>query len=116
MRPTSSISLAEQSGLIGQLTQLVLRKVIRQIRHWSSLGLELAVSVNVSALDVTEEGFADRVLELLRENGVLPNQLTLEMTESTVIRDVNLTRDVMSGCAMPACTSRSTTLVPATHH
>ena len=70
--PDEFISLAEQSGLIGQLTQLVLRKVIRQIRHWSSLGLELAVSVNVSALDVTEEGFADRVLELLRENGVLP--------------------------------------------
>jgi len=93
--PDEFIALAEQSGLIGQLTQLVLRKVIRQIRHWSSLGIELAVSVNVSALDVTEEGFADRVLELLRENGVLATQLTLEMTESTVIRDVNLTRDVM---------------------
>lgn len=93
--PDEFISLAEQSGLIGQLTQLVLRKVIRQMRHWSSLGIELAVSVNVSALDVTEEGFADRVLELLREHGVLPTQLTLEMTESTVIRDVNLTRDVM---------------------
>ncbi len=93
--PDEFISLAEQSGLIGQLTQLVLRKVIRQIRTWSSLGIELAVSVNVSALDLTEEGFADRVMELLRENGVLPSQLTLEMTESTVIRDVNLTRDVM---------------------
>jgi diguanylate cyclase (GGDEF)-like protein len=93
--PDEFISLAEQSGLIGQLTQLVLRKVVRQIRHWSSLGIELAVSVNVSALDLTEEGFADSVMELLRENGVPPSQLTLEMTESTVIRDVNLTREVM---------------------
>ena len=39
--PDEFISLAEQSGLIGQLTQLVLHKVIRQIRHWSSLGIDL---------------------------------------------------------------------------
>lgn len=93
--PDEFISLAEQAGLIGQLTQLVLAKVVRQIRHWSSAGIELIVSVNVSALDLGEDGFADRVLELLRENGVHPSRLILEMTESNVIRDVNLTREVM---------------------
>lgn len=93
--PDEFISLAEQSGLIGQLTQLVLTKVIRQIRQWSSLGIDIAASVNVSALDLAEEGFAERVLELLRLNGVHPGQLTLEMTESTVIRDMHHTREVM---------------------
>ncbi|MEO8224328.1 MAG: bifunctional diguanylate cyclase/phosphodiesterase, partial [Gammaproteobacteria bacterium] len=93
--PDEFIALAEQSGLIGQLTQLVLAKVIRQIRAWSSLGIDLAVSVNVSALDLAEEGFADRVMELLRLSNVHPGQLTLEMTESTVIRDIHHTREVM---------------------
>ncbi len=93
--PDEFISLAEQAGLIGQLTQLVLAKVVRQIRRWSSVGIELIVSVNVSALDLGEDGFADRVLELLRENGVHPSRLILEMTESNVVRDVNLTREVM---------------------
>jgi len=93
--PDEFISLAEQSGLIGQLTQLVLSKVVRQIRQWSSLGMDIAVSVNVSALDLAEEGFADRLMELLRVNGVHPSQLTLEMTESTVIRDMHHTREVM---------------------
>ncbi|MBL8201115.1 MAG: EAL domain-containing protein [Chromatiales bacterium] len=93
--PDEFITLAEQSGLIGQLTHLVLRKVIRQVRQWSSAGIDLAVSVNVSALDLPAEGFPERVMELLRENGVHPSRLTLEMTESTVIRDVNLTREVM---------------------
>jgi len=93
--PDEFISLAEQSGLIGQLTQLVLTKVVRQIRHWGSMGLDIAVSVNVSALDLAEEGFADRVMELLRLHGAHPGQLTLEVTESTVIRDVHHTREVM---------------------
>jgi diguanylate cyclase (GGDEF)-like protein len=93
--PDEFITLAEQAGLIGQLTHLVLRKVIRQVRQWSSMGVDLAVSVNVSALDLSEEGFTERVMELLREHGVHPSRLTLEMTESTVIRDVNLAREVM---------------------
>ncbi|MEO8444570.1 MAG: EAL domain-containing protein [Gammaproteobacteria bacterium] len=93
--PDEFITLAEQSGLIGQLTQLVLAKVIRQIRAWSSLGIDLAVSVNVSALDLAEEGFADRIMELLRLSNVHPGQMTLEMTESTVIRDMHYTREVM---------------------
>ena len=93
--PDEFIPLAEQSGLIGQLTQLVLAKVVKQIRRWNSAGIELTVSVNVSALDLGEDGFADRVLTLLRENGVHPSRLILEMTESNVIRDVNLTREVM---------------------
>jgi diguanylate cyclase (GGDEF)-like protein len=93
--PDEFISLAEQSGLIGQLTRLVLTKVIRQVRYWGSLGIDIAVSVNVSALDLAEEGFAERTMELLRSNGVHPGQLTLEMTESTVIRDMHHTREVM---------------------
>ncbi|MEQ1803286.1 MAG: EAL domain-containing protein, partial [Gammaproteobacteria bacterium] len=93
--PDEFIGLAEQSGLIGKLTQLVLSKVIRQVRHWSSLGIDIAASVNVSALDLAEEGFAERVMELLRLNSVHPSQLTLEMTESTVIRDMHHTREVM---------------------
>jgi EAL domain-containing protein (putative c-di-GMP-specific phosphodiesterase class I) len=51
--------------------------------------------VNVSALDLSAEGFTERVMDLLRENGVHPSRLILEMTESTVIRDVNLAREVM---------------------
>jgi diguanylate cyclase (GGDEF)-like protein len=94
--PDEFISLAEQSGLIGQLTQLVLRKVIRQIANWSSLGFELTVSVNVSAVDLTEPGFVERVLELLRQHQVPTTQLILEVTESKVIRDVQHTREAMN--------------------
>ena len=94
--PDEFIALAEQSGLIGQLTQLVLRKVIRQVASWSELGVELAVSVNVSALDLAEPGFAQRVLELLRQRNVHPSRLTLEMTESTVIKDMQHTREAMN--------------------
>ncbi len=93
--PDEFIGLAEQSGLIGQLTQLVLTKAVRQMRSWSSLGMDVAVSVNVSALDLAAEGFAGRLMELLRAHGVPPARLTLEMTESTVIRDVHHTREVM---------------------
>lgn len=93
--PDEFIGLAEQAGLIGQLTEVVLSKVIHQIRQWNSLGMDLAVSVNVSALDLSEDGFAERVMELLRANGVRAAQLTLEMTESTVIRDMHRTREVM---------------------
>jgi EAL domain-containing protein (putative c-di-GMP-specific phosphodiesterase class I) len=46
-------------------------------------------------MDLAEEGFADRLMELLRENGVPPGQLTLEMTEGTVIRDMHHTREAM---------------------
>ncbi|GIF19724.1 diguanylate cyclase (GGDEF)-like protein [Actinoplanes tereljensis] len=76
--PQSFIPLAERTGLIVPLSQWVLRAAIGQLATWTDDSLTL--SVNVSARDLREPGFAATVAVLLTEYGIAPRRLTLEVT------------------------------------
>jgi len=87
MRPDEFIPLAEQSGNIGLITRWVLRHAIRQMADWRREGLEIAVSVNLSAADLFDAELPPYVRGLLTEASVSPRRLTLEITESAIMRD-----------------------------
>lgn len=79
--PESFVSLAEQTGLIGQLGRWVLRQTLRDVRDsFDRLGWRYA-SVNVSALELDHPAFADDVAALLAEFGLPPARLRFELTE-----------------------------------
>jgi len=85
--PDEFISLAEHGGMIRPLTQWVLKTVIQQCARWRSRGLELNLSVNLSARNLLEEDLPLNVKCLLEAYKVPPSDLTLEITESVIMED-----------------------------
>jgi len=83
--PDDFIPLAEESGLIRLLTDQVLTTTLGTLRQWNAHGLDLNVSVNLSTLDLLDELVADRVADRLDQAGISPHQLTLEITESSLM-------------------------------
>ena len=81
--PGVFIPLFEKNGLILKLDRYVWREAAAQIRRWKDqYGFTLPVSVNISRVDMYEPGLADELLGIVRENGLEPRDLLLEITES----------------------------------
>ncbi|HXZ09741.1 MAG TPA: EAL domain-containing protein, partial [Paraburkholderia sp.] len=86
--PASFIPVAEESGLIGQLSEWVLREACRQNKAWQDEGLPpTRVSVNLSAREFHQRNIAKLVTQVLEETGLAPQYLELELTESTIMRN-----------------------------
>jgi len=89
VRPDRFIGLAEESGLIVGLGEWVVRTACRQAQLWRAAGLDpLAVSVNVSARQFEERRLVERIAGALRDSGLPPCALDLEVTESLLMRDM----------------------------
>jgi diguanylate cyclase (GGDEF)-like protein/PAS domain S-box-containing protein len=88
--PLRFIGLAEESGLIVQIGDWVLRTACSQNMAWRAAGLPpLSVSVNVSPRQFEEKRLVDRIAGALRDSGLPPCALDLEVTESLLMRDLN---------------------------
>ena len=83
--PDGFIPLAEQTGLIARVTDVVLRTAIAQAASWAAEGLELRVSVNVSPRNLLDPQLPVLIRSLLAEGGVDPSHLQLEITESRAV-------------------------------
>ncbi len=97
--PDAFIPVAEQSGLIGALTDYVLREVARQWRAWARAGIALEVGVNVSMRNLQERDFANRVVGILQEIGMPARSLTVEITESSIMADQRRALDCVHALA-----------------
>ncbi len=88
--PDDFISIAEETGLIMQLDTLVMRKACEQTKRWQQAGCgPLTVSVNVSRRQFEQEGFVEKVDEILQTTGLSPECLEIEVTESLVMQNVS---------------------------
>ena len=84
--PASFIPLAEDTGFIGQLGQWVLRDACRQMVAWEAHGLAVPkIAVNLSVRQFERGGMAAIVDAVLRETGLAPARLQLEVTESVIM-------------------------------
>ena len=93
--PDEFIPLAERTGQIRILSHWVLEQVMRQIRHWDELGLNIVVAVNLSPLDLSDRQIVHVLKTLTRGFGVRPDQLILEVTESAILEDVSSTMEII---------------------
>jgi EAL domain-containing protein (putative c-di-GMP-specific phosphodiesterase class I)/CheY-like chemotaxis protein len=88
--PSLFIPLAEESDLILELGEFVLRTACEQIKTWERAGVPVVpLAVNISALQLQHGGFADSVRRVLRETGMQPQQLALEITESALMENMS---------------------------
>ena len=86
--PDDFIPAAEQAGTIIHLTRFVLAKAVEQCSDWARQGLDLQMSVNLSVRDLLDEYLPYHVLQMLKDNDVSPEKLTLEVTESSIMEDI----------------------------
>ncbi|WP_206997073.1 bifunctional diguanylate cyclase/phosphodiesterase [Trinickia mobilis] len=88
--PSDFIALAEETGLILALGYRVLEIACAQLARWSARPemARLTIAVNVSAQQFREPGFVDKVLAVLDQTGARPDRLTLELTESVLVDNV----------------------------
>jgi diguanylate cyclase (GGDEF)-like protein/PAS domain S-box-containing protein len=85
--PTEFIPVAEESGFIIAIGDWVLSQAVRQAASWRMRGVEMPVSINVSALQFQQPDFITRVQRELATAGLPSHLLELELTESILIRD-----------------------------
>jgi diguanylate cyclase (GGDEF)-like protein len=86
--PAEFIPMAEEMGLIISLGEWVLRTACRQIKMWQDTGFDnLRVAVNLSRRQFKQKNLSDRVSRILKETGLEPKYLELEITESLVMQN-----------------------------
>jgi diguanylate cyclase len=85
--PDEFIPVAERTGLIIPLTLWVLQQALLQYRSWRSKGLDLSVAVNLSMWNLEAQELPDQIHGLLKDMGVPPERLELEITESAIMGD-----------------------------
>ena len=94
--PNHFIPLAEEIGLIIPLGAWVIAEAARQVTYWQQGGLlELVVSVNISALQFHQAGFLAEVQALMAQAGAKPSSLELELTESMLMSDMEVSIQVL---------------------
>ena len=87
--PDEFIGMAEQMGVISQISDFVLSQACAQAAEWRRKGLNLDLAVNLSGREFAEPGLVDRISGHLKENGLPPAALTLEVTETEVMADLS---------------------------
>ena len=100
LRPSEFIPVAEASGLIVPIGRWVLREACRQLGEWQRLlgpeGADIFVSVNLSPRQLHDADLVGDVLTILAEQGVAPESLVVEITESMLMHDPEAAREVLA--------------------
>ncbi len=89
--PSEFLPLAEETGLIIQLDEYVQRRAFENVAAWDRAGAgQVKLSVNLSAAQLEKEGFIDQFVASLRDAGLAPERVKLEITENTLMQDVEV--------------------------
>ena len=85
--PDQFIPVAERTGLIIPLTLWVLQQSLLQCRRWIKMGLDVGVAVNLTMWNLEAQELPEQIEALLRDTGVPPKNLELEITETSIMSD-----------------------------
>ena len=93
--PSAFIPALEESGLIIDVGEWVLRTACRQVRDWKRANRPLAVAVNLSHIQFRHRNLVSMIANVLKETNIDPSLLTLELTESICIQDIDFAITVL---------------------
>ena len=94
--PDAFLSVAEETGQVIPITRWLLRETTAKAAEWAAQGLPLRMSVNVSARHFSAETLVRDVRVALRDSGLPPDQLVLELTETSVAEDPTRAEDQLT--------------------
>jgi EAL domain-containing protein (putative c-di-GMP-specific phosphodiesterase class I) len=94
--PDQFVPVAEEHGLIDDLTRVVLGAALRQARLWQYMGITLPVAVNISMNNLMSVEFPDFITREMRDAGVPASLLVLEVTESRLMKDPVVALDILT--------------------
>jgi diguanylate cyclase (GGDEF)-like protein len=93
--PEDFIAVAEHTGQLSRLTEVVLTEGLRRCREWSDAERPLSIAVNLSARTLLDPRFPNSVHELLKQYRVQPGQVTFEISEPGMLGDIERTLPVL---------------------
>ncbi len=91
VQPDDFVPLLEETGMIVEIGAWVMREATRQAAAWRAEGHPIGISVNVSARQLDHDDFIEEVRCALADSGLEPGALTIEITETTIMRDAQET-------------------------
>jgi diguanylate cyclase (GGDEF)-like protein len=90
--PEIFIPIAEETGMIGDLSLSILRQAFEEAKNWDQ---SLTVSVNISPVQLLDPWLAQKIVKLLVETGYPPNRLEIEITESSLFENLSLAQSIV---------------------
>ncbi len=103
VRPELIAAVAEERGLVGELTQFVLNTALRHLMVWSSQGVDPGVSVNLSSVTLSDPNYPLYVEQALSTWDIAPSRLTLELTEGLIVRNEHAARQFIDKVRAAGC-------------
>lgn len=95
--PNDFIPIAEETKLIIPIGEWVLRNACEQNKIWQELGYrDMSVSVNLSVIQIQQPDFIEKVKSILKETGIKPSSLELEITENIIMEDFEFTNNILN--------------------
>ncbi|HWJ58642.1 MAG TPA: EAL domain-containing protein [Sphingomicrobium sp.] len=91
--PDVFIPIAEETGLIGRLSEQVIGQALRSASGWDQ---EIKISVNISPSQLTDSWLAQKIVKILSETGFPAERLVVEITESSLFSDIDLARSIVT--------------------
>jgi diguanylate cyclase (GGDEF)-like protein len=102
--PDEFVPIAERTGLIGPMTDFVLRTALTQCRRWQVTGHDLSIAVNLSARSLLDADLVEDIARALSVSGVDASKLVLEITETSVMSDAEYAMRVLNRLSSMGCT------------
>lgn len=88
--PDEFITIAEQAGLIEQVTTWVMQRTISDLAYFRDKGYRFTIAMNLSTQDIQNKVLLDKLVNILKDKGLSPEALELEITESDLVADASL--------------------------
>jgi diguanylate cyclase (GGDEF)-like protein/PAS domain S-box-containing protein len=104
--PGKFIPVLEDTGMIIEVGEWILREAMRQVKEWQNNGYPVVpVSVNMSLVQFRQKDLAGMVKKIMKDSGYYPSLLTMEITESAFMQDIEFTKSVLTemkeiGCSI----------------
>lgn len=94
--PNDFIPLAEHLGLIVFIGEMFLRRVCSIVKEWSDMGIDRKIHINLSIVQLVQNNIVEVITNIIKETGVNPHNIVLEVTESLAINDMNNMKKVIN--------------------
>ena len=95
--PCEFIPIAEETGLISNIGEWVIKNVCKQIKQWEfNCKISMNVSVNISSIQLQDENFVEKIKQIVYENDIDPRLIELEITETSLMNNIDKGMDILS--------------------